>query len=120
PVGRLAHAAMHLGGYDQVVAVTELAQQLADDLLAGAIRVHVGGVEEVDAGVERRLQDRATLVEVHRPRVTTPVGDPEAHGAEADGGHVDAGRTELHELHAVTLARRRRPEPAWGATPTHR
>ena len=50
-----AHPAVDLGGDHDFVAPREVGQRTADDLLAGAVRVDVGGVEEVDAQVERRL-----------------------------------------------------------------
>jgi hypothetical protein len=53
----LADPAAHLGRDHQVAAPhAEPAQRLADQPLALALVVDVGGVEEVDAGVERRAQ----------------------------------------------------------------
>ena len=56
-------------------------QGAAGDLLADAERVHVGGVEEVDAGLERAAKERLRrgLVEDPRP----PLGRAVAHAAEA-------------------------------------
>jgi hypothetical protein len=53
-------------------------------LLARAERVHVGGVEEVDAGVERLLDERARRRLVERPGMRALIGGAEAHAAEAD------------------------------------
>ena len=57
-VGARAHAAVHLGGDDDLVARGHREQRPAGDLFAGAGRVDVGGVEEVDAGVERLPEER--------------------------------------------------------------
>src|SRR6202008_631108 len=53
-VGVIAHRAVHLGRQDDAVAPTAR-QRLADDLLRLAPRVHVGGVDEADPGVERAV-----------------------------------------------------------------
>ena len=53
--GSVAHRAVHLGREDDVVAAA--GERLADDLLRLAGGVHVGGVDEVDAGVERGVDD---------------------------------------------------------------
>ena len=50
-VGVLAHRAPELGGQHDVVAAA--LERLADDLLRLAGGVDVGGVDEVDPGVER-------------------------------------------------------------------
>jgi len=42
-VGSGAHGVANLGGDDDVIAVGEVLQCAAQDLLAGALRVHVGG-----------------------------------------------------------------------------
>jgi hypothetical protein len=62
-VGVLAHRAVHLGGEHHVVAAAP-GQRLADDHLRLAARVDVGGVHEVDAGVERAVDDPDRLVVV--------------------------------------------------------
>ena len=62
-VGVVAHRAVDLGGQHDVVAPAA-GQRLADDLLGLAARVHVGGVDEVDAGVERAMDDADALVVV--------------------------------------------------------
>ena len=53
----VAHRAVELGGEDDVVAPVVGGQRLADDLLGLAARVDVGGVDEVDARVERPVDD---------------------------------------------------------------
>ena len=57
-VGARADAAAHLGGDDDVLALdAEIAQRLADQTFGLAFGVDVGGVDEVDAGVERALDE---------------------------------------------------------------
>ena len=56
-VGVVAHRAVDLRGEDDVVA-PPAGERLADDLLGLAARVDVGGVDEVDPGVERRWMIR--------------------------------------------------------------
>ena len=61
-VDLVAHLAVELGGEDDVVAAAF--EGLADDLLVLALAVDVSGVDEVDAGVERGVDDPDRLVVV--------------------------------------------------------
>jgi len=75
-VGALEHAAVHLGGDHDLVAAGMLLQHPADDLLAGAVGIDVGGVEEVDAEFERAPDERPALLLGERPRVVARAGSP--------------------------------------------
>ena len=71
--GSVAHRAVHLRREHDVVAAA--LQRLADDLLRLAARVDVGGVDEVDPGVERAVDDPDRLVVVglpHAPNIIAP------------------------------------------------
>jgi hypothetical protein len=100
---------VHLRGQHDIVPAT--AQGLADDLLRLSRRVHVGGVDEVDPGVQRGVDDPdAVLVIGVAPRA-------EHHRAEAVGAHLDAGTAERPHPPAVRLPdiagfRRFSPVPA--------
>jgi hypothetical protein len=67
PVGIVAHRAVELGREDDVVAAPAR-ERLGDDLLGLALPVHVGGVDEVDPRVERRVDDADRLVVVGIPQ----------------------------------------------------
>src|SRR5437867_669370 len=82
-----AHDA-ELGGDDDLVAPA--ADPAPDELLVGVGAVHVGGVEEVDAEVERAVDGRDRFAVVVR---AVELRHP--HAAEADGGD---GGTEAPEL----------------------
>ncbi len=90
-VGPGTRLAVDLGGDDRRLAVGEVAQRPAQDLLTRSVGVDVGGVEEVDARVDRTLDQRACLVLGEDPRVTAATGVAEAHHAETDGGDLQAG-----------------------------
>ena len=91
-VGVLAHRAVRLGGQHHLVAAA--AQGLADDLLRLPRRVHVRGVDEVDAAVQRGVDDPdAVLVIGVAPRA-------EHHRAEAVRAHLDPGTAERPHPHA--------------------
>ena len=62
-----------------------LREELADELLAAAVAVHVGGVDERHAGVDRRLQGRERVVLAD----LAPVG-AELPGAQPDHADVPA------------------------------
>ena len=53
PIGPLT-----LGGDHHLVALGEVLQRLAGDPLALALGIDVGGVEEVDPGLDRLLEER--------------------------------------------------------------
>jgi hypothetical protein len=65
-----------LRGQDDVVAASAR-QCLGNDLFALTRRVDVGGVDEVDTGIQRAVDDADALV------VVTVAEAPEHHGAEA-------------------------------------
>jgi hypothetical protein len=86
PVDVVSHAPVELRGQDDVVATP--AQGLADDDLGLAVRVHVGGVDQVDAGVERALDDADAL------GVVGVAVAPEHHRAERQRADLEAGAAE--------------------------
>jgi len=72
-----------------------LCEPTADDLLGDATTglpaVDVGGVEEVEAELERSVHDREALA---LSRLWT-----EVHRAEAEAAHLESRAPELHVLH---------------------
>ena len=107
----LAHRVVELGGEHDVVAAAR--EGLADDLLGLPGAVDVGGVDEVDAGVERRVDDPDRLVVVRvAPR-------PEHHGAEAELADRDAGASQRALLHICSILSPGRAGPARAAASIH-
>ncbi len=97
-VGRIAHRIEDLGRDHQVLAPRlELAQQLAGEDLALAKRVDVSGVEEVDAGLDGTLHQRAGLVLLQHP--FAPLLRAVGHHAETERRDADAGLAEPHIIH---------------------
>ena len=80
-----------------VSAREELREQPSGDLLAAAARVHVGGVEERHARLDRVPHDRLRILlrELPGPNGRIAV----AHHPEADPRDPEAGRAEAHVLH---------------------
>jgi hypothetical protein len=91
---------VRLGGHDHLVAAGEVADGAAENLLARAAGVHVGGVEEVDAQLHRVLQQRGPLG-VLQP--SPPVGgdgpNPEPHF-----GEDEIGSRQLSEFHSQSAS----------------
>ena len=84
------------------VAITTLsrgvsASALAEDRLALAARVHVGGIEKVDAGVERAVDEGVGLVLADLADAVE--AGPEGHRAEAEFGDFEAGAAERAVVH---------------------
>jgi len=68
PVVRpLAHLVVDLGRDDDFVALGEVLERAPQHLLADAERVDVGGVEEVDAVLERALDERPRRFLIEHP-----------------------------------------------------
>jgi hypothetical protein len=56
-LGPGAHPAIALGGNDHLVTPREILDRAAEDFFAVAERIAVGGVEEIDPGLERLLDN---------------------------------------------------------------
>jgi hypothetical protein len=82
---------VELRGEDDVVAAA--LERLADDRLRLALRVDVGGVDEVDAGVERAVDDPD-----RRFVVGLPPG-AEHHRSQAERADLHSGASEAAVLH---------------------
>ena len=82
----LAHVA-ELGGEHDLVAAA--ADRLADQLLVGEGAVHIGGVEKIDAEIERAM-DRGDRLVV----VAAAIELGHAHAAESQRGNGEAGGAE--------------------------
>jgi hypothetical protein len=103
-VGALA-APEELGGDDDVgAAPAQVPDGLAHDLLGAAVGVHLGVVEEVDARVPARLQQRLGLLHVQ----LVPEGHPRAVRELADAEPRPAQVLVLHPafLHLASLVPR--------------
>ena len=86
---------MHLGGKDDVVA--PIRKRLPDDFFRLTVGVHVRGVDEVDAGIERGMDDGDAVVVVPvAPRA-------EHHGAETQRADLESGATQAAVLHVILL-----------------
>ena len=89
--------------HDVLACDPQVAQRGADIFLARAEAVAIGGVDEVDAGVERALDDGASVVGPDGPLVEVGAGLAEAHAAQAEFGDFDAGMSEGCVLHGSLL-----------------
>src|SRR5688572_33107033 len=97
-VGAFAHLTVELGREHDVVALAVAGEGVTDRLLAlAAPAVDVGGVDEVDAGVEGAGDDRGGVFGVGLAA--------EHHGAEAEVGDLHAGPAEETVFHGCELLR---------------
>jgi hypothetical protein len=93
------HPAVHLGGDHDLVAPGEIPDRAAENLLAVAERIPVGRVEEIDATLQRALDEWAAVLFAEAPGMIALVAPAIAHAAEADARHVQTGATELCVFH---------------------
>ena len=95
----LTHLAVHLRGEHHLVPL-RLCQRLADDLLGLTEGVHVGGVDEVDAGIDGGMDDADGVV------VVRVAEGSEHHRPEAEGADLEAGPSEGAVFHSANLPMR--------------
>ena len=95
----VAHLAVHLGGDHHLLAPGKVLQRAAGDLLAGAERIDVRRVEEVDAGLERLLEERPARLLVERPAMRAALDRAVGHAAKADARDFEAGPPEIDIIH---------------------
>src|ERR1017187_41344 len=70
----------------------------------------LAGVEEVDAGIEGVLDQRAAVVLAERPYGVSAVGFAVGHSADGDRGNVEAGASELDVAHGCSYSSHRNGE----------
>ena len=101
-VGVVSHRHVDLAGEHDAFALT-CGERLANDLLGFAGGVDVGGVDEVDPGIERAVDDADALVVI--------LGAPlaEHHRAEAQLADRDARASQDSVLHCCSCWFRRSP-----------
>ena len=85
---QVAHRVVHLGGNDDVIPTGKIAQGAADNLLAAAVGVAVGGVKEVNAALDGAFDNRTAALFRQRPGVVPPIGLAKGHAAQAKSGNL--------------------------------
>ena len=104
-VRSVANWERHLGREQEAVAPA--ADRRAEHGLRSAVRVHVGGVEEVHAGIEADVHEPAGLVDIGcPPRPEQGTAAAERSGAEAQDRHVQAGSAKSSIFHTATMRAR--------------
>ena len=83
PVGATPHDAMHLGGDDNLVPPGKILDGASQNFLASAEAVDIGRIKEIDAQIQRSLDDGFAVFFVPRPFVYSAFGIAKAHAAEA-------------------------------------
>ena len=91
---------MNFRGNHNLFAFGKILQRASEDLLARPLRVHVCGVEEVDARVDRVFDEGAALFLAERPHRMAPSGVSVGHATECDGRDVDAGAAQFYVIHS--------------------
>src|SRR5260370_17805013 len=81
------------------------AQESAKYVFAGPRRINVGGVEKIDAQIERLTQERLTLFLIQGPGVAawldfSDSGLPIGHAAEADARDLQSGLAKIDVVHS--------------------
>jgi hypothetical protein len=98
------HPAIDLGREHDVLAADEILQRAADDFLRRAVRIDIGGVEEIDAELERLLDQRATFFLIERPRMWPAIRNAVGHATDAQPRHAETGLAEFHIIHVSSSA----------------
>src|SRR5439155_12226178 len=90
-----AHLAVDFGRQDDLVAAAVLAERPPHDALALAVVIDVGGVDEIDAAVERGVDDAQRLVFGR--------GVAEVHGAQTERRDLHPGAAKAAVVHVILL-----------------
>jgi hypothetical protein len=98
------HPAIDLGRDHDILAADELLERPADDLLRRAVRIDVGGVEEIDAEFERLLDQPPALFLIECPWMRAAVWNAVGHAADAQPRHPKPGLAEFHIIHVSNSA----------------
>jgi hypothetical protein len=97
-VGIVAHREVHFRGEYDFLAFREVAQRPPENFFALAVGVHIGDVEEVDAGFERALDERSARFLVQLPAALL---DRIAHAAETDARDLETRLAEIRIFHRL-------------------
>ena len=104
-VGTIAHGVEHLGAEEDLIphAGSLLLEPGADEGLAPAPAIGVGGVEEVDAGLEGAVhqRERVPLVLALAVELRRRTDAAEVPAAQPEAGDPEAGRSQSSILHAA-------------------
>src|SRR5207249_570082 len=85
----VTHRHINFGGNDEPVAARcKILQRAAENLLALAYGVHIGGIEVIDAHIERFLDEWPSLFLVENPR--PPLFRSIGHGAQAQARYFQS------------------------------
>jgi hypothetical protein len=79
------HRVTHLSRDHDLIPVREVLERTAENFLARPLRIHVRRVEEVDARVQRVLDERSACLLIQRPDRVASVGIAVGHRADSDG-----------------------------------
>ena len=107
-VGIAAHRPVDLGGDHHLVPLGVFLQRLAGHPLALALGIDIGGVEEVDPGLHRTLEERQRRLLVQHPR--PPLGGAIGHAAQTQARNLQAGVAKANIVHRISPVSSR-PEP---------
>ena len=89
----VVHSAMNLGRKDNAAAAAIALQCLTCYFLAAAATVDVSSIQEVDAGIQRPVDDIVGVFRCCSP--------PKVHTSQAKGTDFHAGPTEIAVLHVA-------------------
>src|SRR5205807_2245740 len=103
------HPPVDLGCDDDLIAAGEIFDRSAEDLLAAAEGIAVRRVEEIDAALERPLDEGAAVLLADAPGMVAPIRDTIAHAAQTDPRYLQTRATELHIFHHSTSCQPSRP-----------
>ena len=100
-VRSLAHREIHLRRDHDLVAARVVLERLTDDLLGGAVRISIGGVEEIYPDIDGLPDDRSALTLGQRPRMIAALRNAECHAAETERGDFQTRLPQIFIPHIV-------------------
>src|SRR5262249_50482559 len=102
-IGAGAHSVKDLGGNDHLLASREILERAAENLFALADGIAIRGIEEIDAGFQRLLNERAALFLAECPLVEAAIATTIAHATKTEPRDIKPGAAHFGVLHCCLL-----------------
>src|SRR5690606_1062696 len=102
--GRTFDRKKYLGRNDGLIARQHFLYPAPGYDFTGTIRIHIGGVEEIDAGFDGELKKRTRVVGIQNPRMQAIARVAETHATETQARNFEAGAAQRDVIHFSVLS----------------
>jgi hypothetical protein len=104
-LGPLAHRIARLGS-DEHAALARAAERLADNFFRSAGGIDIGGVDQIDAGINDKIDEAAHVGEPNIADLGEAALAPESHRPHRQRGDLEARIAKPAVFHEISLSDR--------------